>query len=58
MTNLYLDIDFIKPNKDCKTCDQINDYVCFDCESIQVKEIYPNAKWELPDWVINNKGNK
>ena len=41
MTNLYLDIDFIKPNKDCKTCDHINDYVCFDCESIQVKEIYP-----------------
>jgi hypothetical protein len=52
----YIDIDFIKPNKDCKICDQVNDYVCFDCESIQVKKKYPNARWELPDWIINNKG--
>ena len=49
----YLNLDFIKPNKDCKVCDHINDYVCFDCESIQVKEKYPNARWDLPDWVIN-----
>ena len=51
----YIDIDFVKPDKDCKICDQVNDYVCFDCESIQVKEKYPNAIWELPDWIINNK---
>jgi len=49
----YIDLDFIKPNKDCDICDHINDYVCFDCESIQVKEKYPNAKWELPDWIVN-----
>ena len=36
----YIDIDFVKPDKDCKICDQVNDYVCFDCESIQVKEKY------------------
>ncbi len=54
----YIDIDFVKPDKDCKICDQVNDYVCFDCESIQVKEKYPNAIWELPDWIINNKSEK
>jgi hypothetical protein len=53
----YINIDFIIPNKDCKICDYINDYICFDCESIQVKEKYPNAKWELPDWIIEQKGN-
>ena len=51
----YIDINFVKPNKDCKTCDHINNYVCFDCENIQVKEKYPKAKWELPDWVLNIK---
>ena len=49
----YIDIDFVKPDKDCKACDHINDYVCFDCESSQVKEKYPAARWELPDWVLN-----
>jgi len=51
----YIDIDFIKSNKDCKICDHINDYVCFDCESIQVKEKYPNAKWNLPEWILKSE---
>jgi len=42
-------IDFIKPNKDCQLCDQHNDYTCFDCEEIQVKNKYPNA-------ILNNEG--
>ena len=24
---------------------------------IQVKEKHPNARWELPDWIIEQKGN-
>ena len=47
----YIDIDFIKSNKDCKICDHINDYVCFDCESIQVKEKYPNEVARLKEEV-------
>lgn len=26
------------PNPDCKQCDTINDYVCFDCEIEQIGE--------------------
>ena len=44
----------VKPNKDCSQgCDIHNDYTCFECEDIQVKEKYPNAiynddlEWEL-----------
>jgi len=46
----------VKPNKDCtQGCDDItdNNYVCFECEEIQVREKYPNAiynsdcQWEL-----------
>ena len=46
----------VKPNKDCtQGCDNItdNNYVCFECEEIQVREKYPNAiynsdcQWEL-----------
>ena len=48
---LTIDLNFVNPNKDCKVCDHINNYVCFDCESIQVKEKYPNAKWDLPNWI-------
>jgi hypothetical protein len=36
----------VKPNKDCtQGCDNItdNNYVCFECEEIQVREKYPNA---------------
>ena len=43
----------LKPNEDCELCD--HEYICFDCEKEQVKKQYPNAKWELPDWIINNK---
>ena len=50
---MILNLDFVEPNKDCNVCDHVNDYVCFDCESTQVKQKYPNARWELPDWVIN-----
>jgi hypothetical protein len=46
-----IDLNFVNPNKNCKVCDHINNYVCFDCESIQVKEKYPNAKWDLPNWI-------
>ena len=42
-------------NKDCEICDYINDYICFDCENIQVKEKYPNAKWDLPEWILESK---
>ena len=27
----YIDLDFIKPNKDCVSCDHDNDYTCL-CE--------------------------
>jgi hypothetical protein len=27
----------LKPNKDCNVCDYINNYTCFDCESLQIK---------------------
>ena len=49
----YIDLDFVKPDKDCVSCDHHNDYTCFSCEDIQVKEKYPNAiynddcQWEL-----------
>ena len=49
----YIDLNFVKPNKDCEVCDQ--EYVCFECESIQVKEKYPKAKWDLPDWIIKSE---
>ena len=31
----------IKPKTECSTCDVDNDYVCFECESIFIKEKYP-----------------
>lgn len=40
MTEIF---DFIKPNKDCQLCDHHNDYTCFDCEEIQVKNKYPSS---------------
>lgn len=51
----YIDIDFVKPNKDCDLCDDINDYICFDHEEMQVREKYPNAKWELPEWYMESE---
>ena len=50
----HINIDFVEPNKDCEFCDHINDYVCFDCESMQVREKHPKAKWDLPDWITED----
>lgn len=38
-------LEHVKPNQDCSQCDVINDYVCFDCEHIQVKAKYPKARY-------------
>jgi hypothetical protein len=46
---MFTILDFIKPNKDCQLCDHHNDYTCFDCEEIQVKNKYPNS-------YLNNEG--
>ena len=55
----YIDLDFVKPNKDCtQGCDNITDnaYVCFECEDIQIKEKYPNAIYNDDcEWVINDQ---
>ena len=52
----YIDLDFVKPNKDCtQGCDNITDnaYVCFECEDIQIKKKYPNAIYNDDcEWVI------
>ena len=43
----------LKPKTECSICDIDNDYVCFECESIFIKENYPNyfynddCEWEL-----------
>ena len=43
----------LKSKTECSTCDVDNDYVCFECESIFIKEKYPiyfyndDCKWEL-----------
>ena len=43
----------MKPNKDCKNCNTWSEYICFECEDIQVREKYPNVfynddcQWEL-----------
>jgi hypothetical protein len=54
----FINIDFVEPDKDCKLCDHENDYVCFDCESEQIKKKYPNAKWELPEWILERKKSR
>jgi|DEB0MinimDraft_6_1074348.scaffolds.fasta_scaffold312458_2 hypothetical protein len=54
----FIDIDFVEPNKNCKLCDHENDYVCFDCESEQVRKKYPNAKLELPEWILERKKSR
>ena len=35
----------IKPSKVCKTCDAHNNYTCFECESLQVRNKYPTATY-------------
>jgi hypothetical protein len=32
----------LKPKKDCLICNINEDYVCFECEDIFVKQNYPN----------------
>lgn len=45
----------LKPKKDCDNCDVWGDYVCFDCETIFVKENYLNyfynddCEWEFKE---------
>ena len=41
----YIDLDFIKPDKDCDQCDFINNYCCFECEHIQMKDKHPNSTY-------------
>jgi hypothetical protein len=52
----YINLDFVKPDKDCVSCDHYDDYTCFECESIQVREKYPNAIYDAdtipPEWYI------
>ena len=48
----YYDISFLKPNKDCSTCDIYNDYVCSYCE-IETVSGTPNVKYtDDLEWVI------
>ena len=42
----YINLDFVKPDKDCNSCDHHDDYTCFECESFQVREKYPLAVYE------------
>ena len=50
-----LNTDFVKADKECSNCDTTSDmdYVCFECEHIQVKDEYPNSKYtDDCEWVI------
>ena len=47
-----INLDFVKPNKDCNTCDHHNFYTCFECEWIQVKDKY-NDNFRLSEWKNN-----
>jgi len=53
-TDEYL-MELVTPNEDCQLCDHHNDYTCFDCEEIQIKEKYPNAVYDNNwGWEIKN----
>ena len=56
----YINLDFVKPDKNCNSCDHYNDYTCFGCEDVQVKEKYPNAIYDTdvipPEWYIESEG--
>lgn len=41
-----INTDFVKPDPSCENCDKENDYVCFDCESYQVRTMHPNVHYE------------
>jgi len=53
----YINLDFIKPDKDCVSCDHHNDYTCFFCEDVQVRNKYPKAIYTTdvipPEWYTN-----
>ena len=52
----YINLDFLKPNKECDICDNItdNNYICFECEHYQVKKKYPNSKYtDDCQWILN-----
>ena len=48
----------LKPKKECLNCDIDNDYVCFECESILIRNNYPyyfyndDCKWESKNEVV------
>ena len=49
----------VKPNEDCIKennkfmCD--DEYVCFECESDQIKSKFPNAIWDPPVWKLKKE---
>ena len=48
-----INLDFVKPNKDCNTCDHHNFYTCFECEWIQVKDKYNNSFYtDDCEWIL------
>jgi len=50
----FMTLESVKPNKDCNVCDHINNYVCFDHEHQQIKEVYPNCEYtDNCEWVIS-----
>jgi hypothetical protein len=55
----YINLNFVKPNKDFNSCDYYNDYTCFSCEDVQVRKKYPSAIYDQdvipPEWYLINK---
>jgi hypothetical protein len=57
----YINLDFVKPNKNCNSCDNItdNDFVCFPCEDFQVRQKYSKAIYDTdvipPEWYIESE---
>ena len=50
-----INLDFVKPNKDCNTCDHHNFYTCFECECLQVKDKYNNSFYtDDCEWILKN----
>ena len=53
VSDMYMTLKSVKPNKDCKVCDHLNDYTCFTHEHEQIKKEYPNCEYtEDCEWVI------
>ena len=54
-----INLDFVKPNKDCNTCDYHNFYTCFECEWIQVKDKYNNSFYtDDCEWILKEVNNE